>query len=158
MLGLNKEKSIHTLPLQSLHLLSLHLQFLPLPTLRLVLLVSLIIKTYRISQCSFCIFSGALVLLCPFATRALNFITLCFIYFLFYCFNNDMWRKPREISQFGKKSAKVYHSLYSSTEQLQVALWTYMFFKLGWNKQKSLHTLPLQSLHLLCFHLQSLPL
>jgi hypothetical protein len=33
-----------------------------------------------------------------------------------------MWRKPREISQFGKKSAKIYHSLYSSTEQLQVAL------------------------------------
>jgi hypothetical protein len=30
--------------------------------------------------------------------------------------------KPREISQFGKKSAKVYHCLYSSTEQLQVAL------------------------------------
>ncbi len=31
-------------------------------------------------------------------------------------------RKPREMSQFCKKSAKVYHSLYSSTEQLQVAL------------------------------------
>jgi hypothetical protein len=31
-------------------------------------------------------------------------------------------REPREISQFGKKSAKVYHSLFSSTEQLQVAL------------------------------------
>jgi hypothetical protein len=31
-------------------------------------------------------------------------------------------RKPRELSQFGKKSAKVYRSLYSSTEQLQVAL------------------------------------
>jgi hypothetical protein len=35
---------------------------------------------------------------------------------------NDMQRKPREMSQFGKKSAKEYHSLYSSTEQLQVAL------------------------------------
>ncbi len=35
---------------------------------------------------------------------------------------NDIKRKPREIYQFGKKSAKVYHSLYSSTEQLQVAL------------------------------------
>jgi hypothetical protein len=33
-----------------------------------------------------------------------------------------LMRKPRELSQFGKKSAKVYHSLYSSTEQLQVAL------------------------------------
>ncbi len=35
---------------------------------------------------------------------------------------NDIQRKPREMSQFGKKSAKEYHSLYSSTEQLQVAL------------------------------------
>jgi hypothetical protein len=35
---------------------------------------------------------------------------------------NDIQRKPREIYQSGKKSAKVYHSLYSSTEQLQVAL------------------------------------
>jgi hypothetical protein len=43
----------------------------------------------------------------------------------------------------GKKSAKVYHSLYSSTEELQVALWTYMFFKLGLNKEKSLYILPL---------------
>ncbi len=78
--------------------------------------------------------------------------------FFFIVFNNDMWRKPHEISQFGKKSAKVYHSLYSSTEQLQVALWTYMFFKLGWNKEKCLHTLPLQSLPLLSLHLQFLPL
>ncbi len=31
-----------------------------------------------------------------------------------------MWRKPRKISQIVKKSAKIYHSLYtgSSTEQL----------------------------------------
>jgi ribosomal protein S24E len=37
--------------------------------------------------------------------------------------NGKIYRKkPREMSQFGKKSAKVYHSLYSSTEQLQVAL------------------------------------
>jgi hypothetical protein len=35
---------------------------------------------------------------------------------------NDMLRKPHEMSQFGKKSAKVYHCFYSSTEQLQVAL------------------------------------
>ncbi len=44
-----------------------------------------------------------------------------------------MSRKPREMSQFGKKSAKVNHCLYSSTEQLQVALWTYMFLKFGFN-------------------------
>jgi len=30
-------------------------------------------------------------------------------------------KTPRKF-QFGKKSAKVFHSLYSSTEQLQVAL------------------------------------
>jgi hypothetical protein len=34
---------------------------------------------------------------------------------------------PRKF-QFAKKSAKVYHCLYSSTEQLQMALWTFMFF------------------------------
>ena len=37
----NKEKSFHFLPLQSLHLLSLHLQSFPLETLRLVYSVSL---------------------------------------------------------------------------------------------------------------------
>jgi hypothetical protein len=67
--------------------------------------------------------SGALVFLCPFATKCPLFYHFMFLFFyIFYCFNNDMWRKPREISQFGKKSAKVYHSLYSSKEQLQVAL------------------------------------
>ena len=40
--------------------------------------------------------------------------------------------------QFGKKSAKVYHSLYSSTGQLQVALWTFMFIRLGLNKESLL--------------------
>jgi hypothetical protein len=35
---------------------------------------------------------------------------------------NSIQRKAREMSQFGKKSAKVYHCLYSSIEQLQVAL------------------------------------
>jgi hypothetical protein len=35
---------------------------------------------------------------------------------------NDIKRKPREMSQFGKKSAKVYHCLYSLLMQLQVAL------------------------------------
>ena len=39
-------------------------------------------------------------------------------------------KTPRKF-QFGKKSAKVYHCLYSSTEQLQVALWTYIFLTLG---------------------------
>ena len=52
------------------------------------------------------------------------------------------------MSLFGKKSAKVYQSipqliLYSSIEQLQVALWTFMFIMLGFNNEKSLHTLPL---------------
>ena len=55
--------------------------------------------------------------------------------------------------QFGKKSAKVYHCLYSSTEQLQVALWTYMFFKLGLKNIKSIHTLPLLSVPFLSLHL-----
>ncbi len=70
----------------------------------------------------------------------------------------DLQRKPREISQFGKKSAKEYHSLYSSTEQLQVALWTYIFLWLGLNNEKSIHTLPLRSVPFLSFHLYSLPL
>ncbi len=39
----------------------------------------------------------------------------------------------------------VYHSLYSSTEQLQVALWTYMFLNLGLNNDKCIHSLPLRS-------------
>ncbi len=37
------------------------------------------------------------------------------------------------MSLFGKKSTKVYHSLYRSIEQLQVALWTFMFIMLGFN-------------------------
>ncbi len=45
---------------------------------------------------------------------------------------NDLEKTPRKF-QFGKKSAKVYHSLYGSTEQLQVALWTYIFLWLGSN-------------------------
>jgi hypothetical protein len=49
---------------------------------------------------------------------------------LFFTVNNKK-RKPLEMFQFGKKSAKVNHSLYSSTEQLQVALWTYIFLTLG---------------------------
>jgi hypothetical protein len=44
-LGLNNEQSIHTLPLQSPQLLSLRLESVPLETLRLVSLVSLITKT-----------------------------------------------------------------------------------------------------------------
>jgi hypothetical protein len=46
------------------------------------------------------------------------------------------YRKPREVSQFGKKSAKVYHSLYSSTEQLQVALWSYIFSQVRLKQSK----------------------
>ncbi len=51
------------------------------------------------------------------------------------------------MSQFGKKSAKVYHSLYSSTEQPQVALLTFMFIRLGLNNEKSVHTLPVPYLN-----------
>ncbi len=61
-------------------------------------------------------------------------------------------KTPRKC-QFGKKSAKVNHSLYSSTEQLQVALWTFMFLKLGLNNEKSIHTLSFRSVPFL-----SLPL
>jgi hypothetical protein len=67
--------------------------------------------------------SGTLVILCLFATI-------------------------RENSSLAKKSAKVYHSLYSSTEQLQMTL-GFMFNRFGRNNEKSIHTLPLQSLHLL---------
>ncbi len=65
---------------------------------------------------------------------------------------------PREISQFGKKSAKVYHSLFSSSDQLQVALWNNIFLWLGLNNEMSFHTLPLLSVP---FHISpslSLPL
>jgi hypothetical protein len=60
--------------------------------------------------------------LCDQSPQFYHFMFLFIILLFFYCFNKDMWRKPPEISQFGKKSAKVYHSLYSSQEQLQVAL------------------------------------
>ncbi len=50
-------------------------------------------------------------------------------------------KTPRKF-QFGKKSAKVYHCFYSSPEQVQVALWIYMFIRLGLNKDKFLHILP----------------
>ncbi len=47
---------------------------------------------------------------------------------------NDTYveKTPRKC-QFAKKFAKVYHSLYSSTEQLQVALRTYIFLRLELN-------------------------
>ncbi len=61
-------------------------------------------------------------------------------------------KTPRKF-QFGKKSSKVYCSLYSSTEQLQVALWTYIFLWFGLNNEKSLHTLPLRSAPVLSLHL-----
>jgi len=66
-------------------------------------------------------------------------------------------KTPRKF-QFGKKSAKVYNCLYSSTEQLQVALWTYMLLNLGLNNDKFINTLPLRSVP---FHISpslSLPL
>ncbi len=62
------------------------------------------------------------------------------------------------MSQFGKNSAKVYHCLYSSTEQLQVALLAYMFLKFGLNNKKSLHTLPLLSVPFYISPSLSLPL
>jgi hypothetical protein len=92
------------------------------------------------------------------------------IFILIYCCITDMHLKhtlgngtkingktnvektPRKF-QFGKKSAKVHHCLYSSTEQLQVALWTFMFIRYGLNNEKSLHTLPLQSVPFLSLHL-----
>jgi hypothetical protein len=40
---------------------------------------------------------------------------------------NDLQRNPAKYPTLAKKSAKVYHSLYGSTEQLQVAQWTYIF-------------------------------
>ncbi len=65
---------------------------------------------------------------------------------------NYIQRKPRENSSLAK-SAKVYHNLYSSIEQLQVALWTYMVLKFGLNNDKSIHTLPLRSVPFLSLHL-----
>ena len=67
----------------------------------------------------------------PLRPEPSNLSLYVLIFLFFYCFNKDMWRKPHEISRIVKKSAKVYHSLYSSSEQLQVALRTFMFFKLG---------------------------
>ncbi len=69
--------------------------------------------------------------------------------FLFLCWQNtsgktNVEKTPRKF-QFGKKSAKEYHSLFSSIEQLQVAL--YMFLKFGLNNDKPIHTLPLRSIH-----------
>jgi hypothetical protein len=52
-------------------------------------------------------------------TSLLLFFELLFLLFSSY---SSLYRKPREIFQFGKKTAKVYHCLYSFIEQLQVAL------------------------------------
>ncbi len=57
---------------------------------------------------------------------------------------NDFQRNPAKHPALANKSAKVYHSLYSSTEQLQVVLWTYIFLWLGLNNEKSINTLPLR--------------
>ena len=97
--------------------------------------------------------SGTLVILCPFATMGTQFYN--FIVFFLHI-NSDLVicrENPAKYPSLAKKSTKVYHSLYSSTEQLQVAWWTYMFLKLGLNKEKSLHILPLQSLPLLSLRL-----
>ncbi len=61
------DKSLHTLPLQFLHLLTLLLQSLPLQTLRLIFFVSLIILNIKntVPECILSagiIFSGALYL------------------------------------------------------------------------------------------------
>ncbi len=66
---------------------------------------------------------------------------------------NEYVEKTPRIVLFGKKSAKLYHCLYSSTEQLKVALWTFRFISLGLNNDKSIHSLPLRSVPF-----QSLPL
>ncbi len=151
-LGLNKEKYIHTLPLQSLLLLSLHVpRPLPRPS-QLRFGWSLRWITYRkfprkipsLGKFSFTV-----------PPRLLNIIfpALPIVASLSFQRNYDLEIKPRENSSLAKKSAKVFHSLYSSTEQLQVALWTYMSVSLGLNNEKSLHTLPLRSVPFL-----SLPL
>jgi hypothetical protein len=56
---------------------------------------------------------------------------------------NDLQRNPAKYPTLANKSAKAYHSLYGSKEQLQVAQWTYIFLWLGLNNEKSIHTLPL---------------
>ena len=87
----------------------------------------------------------------PVRAYVLTFVFWTFIFVILFLFFS-LQKTPRKI-QFGKKSAKVNHCLYSSTEQLQVALWTFMFLKLGLNNEKYIHTLPLRSVPFL-----SLPL
>jgi hypothetical protein len=60
---------------------------------------------------------------------------------------------PAKIPVWGKKSAKVNQCLYSSIEQLKVALRMYIFLWFGLNKEKSIHTLPLRSVPFLSLHL-----
>ncbi len=48
---------------------------------------------------------------------------------------------PAKCPSLAKKSAKENRCLYSSLEQLQMALRPYMFLKLGLNNEKSIHTL-----------------
>jgi hypothetical protein len=86
----------------------------------------------------------------------------CTIFFLFLFFSSynltvccntaklmTCRENPAKIPVWGKKSARVYHCLYSSTEQLKVALRTYIFLWFGLNKEKSIHTLPLRSVPVL---------
>ncbi len=55
---------------------------------------------------------------------------------------------PAKRPSFAKNPPKN-TTAYSSTEPLQVALWTFMLIRLGLNNENSLHILPLQSPHLL---------
>jgi hypothetical protein len=105
------------------------------------------------------LFFFSYILICLLYYRHTNYVpvrpyVLTFVFYNFFCFWTFIFvifllffsvqKTPRKF-QFGKKSAKVYHCLYSSTEQLQVALWTYMFLKFGLNNEKCIHTLPLRS-------------
>jgi hypothetical protein len=57
---------------------------------------------------------------------------------------NDLQRNPAKYPTLANKAAKVYHSLYSSTEQLQVHFEPTFFLWLGLNNEKSIHLLPLR--------------
>ncbi len=57
---------------------------------------------------------------------------------------NDLQRNPAKYPALANKSAKVYNSFYSSTEQLQLAQYPYIFLWLGLNNEKFIHTLPLR--------------
>jgi hypothetical protein len=70
--------------------------------------------------------SGTLVILCLFATMGPQFYSFLtmekYNVLLLLPVNNTYIEKTPRKFEFGKKSAEVYHCLYSSIEQLQVAL------------------------------------